>query len=351
VTSGDFAFSDLVKHIRDDIRHVDIPIPHVLRNVNLYLFLGREPALIDAGPYHPLMVGIVEGALQAAGMSELRHLYLTHSHIDHFGMAARIKSKTGARVVAHRSESSRIERVRERLRREYSCYASMNLLLGFPEEMAQALYGLAHRWIELSEPCLLDSKLRGGETVTAGDRRLEVIHTPGHTAGHLCFYERKEKLLFSGDHLMRSITPNPEFYCPPRNGRITGLAQFMDSLERLKGYEVREAYPGHGQPIKQARRHIDFNIRHHQQRLESTAEAVKGGCRTVWQVALNLFPQVRDKPPDMDHFLALKEALGHLLILEERGMVRRTEGDAGEWRFLPGEAREGRPGARPLRPN
>lgn len=338
MTYDHFSYADLVKRIREDIMHVDIPIPHVLRNVNLYLFLGREPALIDAGPYHPLMAEIIEGALRAAGMRRLRHLYLTHSHIDHFGMAARIRHATGARVVAHRAESPRIERVRERLRREYACYASMNPLMGFPEEVAQAIYGLAHRWIELAEPCPLDGKLKGGETVVAGDRRLEVIHTPGHTAGHICFYEREERILFSGDHLMRSITPNPELYCPPRRGHVTGLTQFMDSLELLKGYEAREAYPGHGQPIRQVRRRIDFNILHHRRRLEKTAKAVSEGCRTVWQVALRLFPQVRNKPPDMDHFLALKEALGHLLILEEQGVVSRMEGEEGEWRFTPSPA-------------
>lgn len=332
-----FSYHNLVKKIRDDILHVDIPIPHVLRNVNLYLFLGKEPALIDTGPYHPVMAEIVEGALKAAGMRELHYIYLTHSHIDHFGNAARIRSATGARVAAHRAESPRIERVRERLRREYDCYASMNPHMGFPEDIAEAISGLAHRWIELSQPCPLDEKLRGGETVKAGDRRLEVIHTPGHTAGHVCYYEREERLLFSGDHLMRSITPNPELYCPPRDGRITGLAQFIDSLELLKEYEVKEAYPGHGQPIKQVRRRIDFNLLHHRRRLEKTAEAVAGGCRTVWEVALQLFPQVRDKPPDMDHFLALKEALGHLLILEERGEVHREERESGAWHFVPGE--------------
>ena len=331
---SDFDYSGLVKPIREDILHIDIPIPHVLRNVNLYLFLGREPALIDAGPFHPLLAEVVEGALKYAGVRRLAHLYLTHSHIDHFGLAGRIRSTMGAVVAAHREEAPRIERVKSRLRREYRCYADLSVALGFPREYSESVFSLAHRWIELSQPCPLGRKLRGGETVAAGDRLLEVVHTPGHTAGHLCFYEPGEGLLFSGDHLMRSITPNPELYCPPRRGQLTGLPQFIASLERLKGFRVETAYPGHGRPIGKVGRRIEFNILHHRRRLEETEEAVLQGGRTVWEVALRLFPQVRDKPPEVDHFLALKEALGHLLILEREGKVKRREVD-GVWRFEP----------------
>lgn len=337
MTFSRFDCSDLVKRIRDDILRIDIPIPHVLRNVNLYLFLGKEPALIDAGPFHPLLAEVVEGTLRHVGVRRLSYLYLTHSHIDHFGLAERVRRSTGAAVAAHRAEAPRIEKVNRRLRREYACYASMTTALGFPEEISQSIFSQAQRWIDLSEPCPLDIKLKGGEKVPAGDRLLEVVHTPGHTAGHLCFYEREERLMFSGDHLMRSITPNPELYCPPREGMITGLPQFISSLQRLLDYRIIAAYPGHGKPIGQVRRRIEFNLLHHRRRLEKTEVAVKAGCRTVWEVALQLFPQVRNKPPDVNHFLALKETLGHLLILEEEGRVRRSEED-GVWRYVPLEA-------------
>jgi glyoxylase-like metal-dependent hydrolase (beta-lactamase superfamily II) len=323
-----------VKKIREDILHIDVPIAHALKNFNIYFFQGAEPALIDTGPYHPLLEDIIVSALRQAGMASLAHIYLTHSHIDHFGMAARLRDMTGARVAAHRYERPRIERVGESLRKEYDCYASMSSAMGFPQDIAQAIFGLSHIWIDLSEPCPIDTRLGGGEILLAGDRELEVIHTPGHTAGHLCFFEREEGLLFSGDHLMRTITPNPELYCPPRRGNITGLPEFLESLHLLEGYDIRFAYPGHGRPIKKVNKRVEMNLIHHHRRLQKTEEAVNRGCRTVWEVALRLFPQVRDEPPQVDHFLALKEALGHLLILEEEGTVRRAdEGDL--WIYVP----------------
>jgi glyoxylase-like metal-dependent hydrolase (beta-lactamase superfamily II) len=327
-------YSGLVKEIREDIYNIDIPIPHDLENINLYLFMGEEPALIDTGPYHPLLEQTVEGALRYAGVRELARIFITHSHIDHHGMASRLRNLTGAQIVAHRAERPRIEHPRQRLSKEYKCYSSLSLALGFPEDISKSIFDLARLWIDLCEPCPLDVSLKGGETMRAGDRELEAIHTPGHTAGHLCFYEKEEGLLFTGDHLMRSITPNPELYCPPRYGHITGLRQFLRSLRLLERYDVRCAYPGHGQPIKQVKRRVKFNLLHHQRRLEKTEEAVREGCRTVWEVALRLFPQVKESSPDIDHFLALKEALGHLVILEEKGAVKHIESGT-IWIYCP----------------
>jgi len=324
--------ADLVRPLSEGVFRIEVPIQHELKNFNLYLFLGEHPALIDAGPYHPLLEGVIVEALRRAGLNELEFIYLTHAHIDHFGMAARLRAMTGASVAAHRYERPRIERAGARLEEEYRCYASLSERMGFPRDVAEAIFSLASVWTSLSEPCPVDVPLRGGEMVRAGDRELEAVHTPGHTAGHLCFYDRGEGLLFSGDHLMRSITPNPELYCPPWRGEMTGLPQFLSSLELLREYAIRTAFPGHGKSIGKAARRIELNILHHRRRLEKTLEAVDRGCITVWDTALYLFPQMKGKRPQVDHFLAMKEALGHLLILEREGRVRcDREGEV--WRF------------------
>ncbi len=324
----------MVKQVRESILHIDIPIQHELQNINLYVLQGEYPALIDAGPYHPRLQGIIVDALRFAGVDELAFIYLTHSHIDHSGMAARLRGMTGAKVAAHRYERLRVEQVDRRLREEYGCYSSMAAYMGFPEDIATQIFNLATLWISLSEPCPVDIRLGGGEKLRAGDCELEVVHTPGHTAGHVCYYLEEYGLLFSGDHLMRTITPNPELYCPPWRGNLTGLQQFLASLRLLREYDVRSAYPGHGRVIHKVQKRIEINLIHHERRLAKTQEAVSQGCRTVWEVALRLFPQVRNKPPDVDHFMALKEALGHLIILEEQGAVEREyEGEL--WVYKP----------------
>src|SRR4030042_103294 len=104
----------MVKPVREDIRHIDIPIQHELKNISLYLFKGEYPALIDAGPYHTLLNDLITAALRYAGIDELAYIYLTHSHIDHCGLAARLSAAPGAQVAAPRYTRPRIERAGER---------------------------------------------------------------------------------------------------------------------------------------------------------------------------------------------------------------------------------------------
>jgi glyoxylase-like metal-dependent hydrolase (beta-lactamase superfamily II) len=327
-------YGSIVKPIGDKIFNIDIPIPHDLKNFNLYLLLGREPTLIDSGPYHPALEQVVTGCLAYLGVRRLSKILITHSHMDHYGMAGKVRSLTGGKILAHELERERLEGGGEYMAREYEGYATLGGAFGFPREMLVRVFETMRPWLDMIEPCTLDGVVRDGDVIQAGDIELVAIHTPGHTAGHLCYLDKEDCLLFSGDHLMRTITPNPELYWPARNGRLTGLGQFIESLELLKPYDIARAFPGHGQPIKQVARRIRFTLLHHEKRLESTREAVDEGRSTVWEVAQKLFPQVPEQPPGVDYFLALKEALGHLVILEEQGRVRRE--DEGELlRFFP----------------
>ena len=93
-------YAQLIKNIREDIYHIDIPIEHPLKNLNIYLFKGTEPALIDAGPYHPLLVEVMEEVLRLLEVKELSRILITHSHIDHFGLADRLRRLTGVGVTS-----------------------------------------------------------------------------------------------------------------------------------------------------------------------------------------------------------------------------------------------------------
>jgi glyoxylase-like metal-dependent hydrolase (beta-lactamase superfamily II) len=80
--------------------------------------------------------------------------------------------------------------------------------------------------------------LRDGERVSLGDRRFEVLHTPGHSEDSMCLYCPEERVLFSGD--------------TPVQVRTTGGAYpraLTVSLQRLCTLPVQTIYPGHGDPI------------------------------------------------------------------------------------------------------
>lgn len=81
--------------------------------------------------------------------------------------------------------------------------------------------------------------VKGGDCIDLGNRELEVIHTPGHSPGHCCFYEPERKYLYSGDLIYKGCL---DAYYP-----TTNPIQFYESVKRIQGYQIGRIMPGHHQ--------------------------------------------------------------------------------------------------------
>lgn len=140
-------------------------------------------------------------------------LLFTHSHWDHTAEAAELKKRLGLSLYVH-------ERDLPNLRSP----GADGLPLLFPIEKAEA-----------------DHLLKGGEIINLGELEIEVIHTPGHSPGSVCFYLPKEGVLISGDTLFHGTIGNLSFPTSEPN-RMWG------SLEKLAHLppETR-VVPGHGE--------------------------------------------------------------------------------------------------------
>jgi len=79
--------------------------------------------------------------------------------------------------------------------------------------------------------------LRNGDHIDLGGRILTVIHTPGHSPGHCCFYEEERKTLFSGDLIYRGCLD--AFY------PTTDPQQFYQSVQKIAVLDIRRIFPGH----------------------------------------------------------------------------------------------------------
>lgn len=107
---------------------------------------------------------------------EVSHILLTHSHFDHVGGLAELKEATNAPVYIHSEAVSMLE------------------------VAAQS----AARWqIQMKQPQPADHMLAEGDTIKVGNQKLEVLFTPGHAPGHVCFYLREHDVLFDGDVLFQ----------------------------------------------------------------------------------------------------------------------------------------------------
>lgn len=132
----------------------------------------RQALVIDPGDEPDLILDVL-------AKNELTPIALlhTHAHLDHVGVSALLSRITGAPILLHEGDVPLYEN-----------------LLG-----QAAAFGF-----DIDPPGTVDRFLVHGETVACGGGSLEVIHTPGHTPGSLCFRMTGERpLLFSGDTLFR----------------------------------------------------------------------------------------------------------------------------------------------------
>lgn len=90
------------------------------------------------------------------------------------------------------------------------------------------------------------SIIHDGDTIHLGNRKLKVIHTPGHSPGHCCFYEEEKGYLFSGDLLYKGCLY--AFY------PTTDPFAFMQSVDKIKNLRVKKILPAH----HQLNLHADF---------------------------------------------------------------------------------------------
>lgn len=317
--------SGFIKPVAPGVFRIEIPLQGPLQNLNYYLFAGESPLLLDVPPLFEPLVEILEKAVRWAGVEGLDRIVLTHAHVDHSGSAAEVSRRLGGRICAHQDEVWRLERDEKAAQEEVERLGSFARRCGYPAERLQTTLETWKRWRGMTERCRVEDRLREGDFVCGGGRRLKVLHTPGHTFGHLCLFDEQEGLLFSGDHLIRSITPNPDLLVGEDGSWESGLPCFVSSLRKLEHLGIRQAFPGHGRPITKVRRRIAFNLEHHRRRLSEVLEGVSEEGTTPWELAKRLFPQVIEDERTMDSWLALREVVGHLRILEEDGKVDLEE--------------------------
>jgi len=221
------------KEILSGLYQLKVPIPdNPLGWVLPYLIPGDDGyTLVDSGWNTPEAFAALEQELRELHLTfnDIKRLLVTHVHPDHYGLAGRIKEVCGAQVIIHQRER---DFIRSRYREPGQLLERMAAWLsehGVPKEEMSDLKGAsmpARQWVVPVEP---DAVLWGGETLDFGFYKFEVLWTPGHSPGHICFYERTQRIILTGDHVLPTITPNVSLH-PQQMGNPLG-----DYLASLAG--------------------------------------------------------------------------------------------------------------------
>ncbi|MEE8167464.1 MAG: MBL fold metallo-hydrolase [Candidatus Hydrothermarchaeales archaeon] len=205
------------------------PIMSSGTDCNAYLIQDAKKVLIDAG------AGLDDRIAREVGKAlkgeQLDMIINTHAHFDHCGGDGQFNE---VRVYLHRDDANAL--------------------------VSGSFYG-TYRLFDDERPTKFHRLLVEGDKLELGEHILEVVHSPGHTPGSICLFDRDRKMLFSGDTL----------FSDGGFGRVDiggNGRQMLRSLEKLSEMSFDTLYPGHGPIAMNGREQAEISLRNARELLQ-----------------------------------------------------------------------------------
>lgn len=291
---------------------------------NMFVIGTGPVTLIDTGPKFPGAFESVRSQLNAAGFdfSDIERIIITHGHIDHFGITMQIIRAAGHPIPCrlHRDDAWRT--LDGYIRKGFWSEEVLQFarMVGMPELAIERMKRRSAFFKNFCDPLEDILPLNDGDTFSGEGFHLITIHTPGHSPGSCCLYEPGKKILFTGDHVIKHITPNPiteihKSYLSDPSYR--SLISYEKSLDRVKGLDVRYAFPGHGEYIDDLPDLISRYREHHEKRKNQIHSELTGRKRYIYDLVQDLYPNL----PESEIFLAVSEVFSHLEVLMDESRV------------------------------
>jgi glyoxylase-like metal-dependent hydrolase (beta-lactamase superfamily II) len=264
-------------------------------SARVYLLLGAgPPTLVDAGSgtgrsTRDILDGI-EYVRTHFGESirpeDVSRIIITHGHVDHIGGLTELLRIMPAEVAVHPLDQRAITSYPE-----YRAVGNSRLRMFFRQagvtpERGEALSKISHFVGTPVEPVHVDQSLSDGQELDG----LKIIHTPGHSPGHICI--GIGNILLSADHILAKTVPQqwPEITAP-----YTGLGHYLESLEKIERMPPFEwTLPAHEQVIHDLHARIASIRGAHLRRLERLLTSLRQIARplSVDEIANELYPDV-----------------------------------------------------------
>jgi hydroxyacylglutathione hydrolase len=189
-------------------------------NSNHFAYRSEEPILVDTGYISDF--AITERLIEDIGinLSQTQLIISTHTHCDHIGGNRIIQDRSGCDTALHKIGKYFMD-----TRDDWSPWWRY-----FSQE---------------AEFFTCTTALDDRDVISIGPHEFQVLHTPGHASDGIVLYNRKEKLLISGDALWEDDIPTITM----RVEGSTCLFDLLSSLEKLESLDVEIVYPGHGRPF------------------------------------------------------------------------------------------------------
>lgn len=312
----------VMDEVRTGLWSVSIPFQdNPMRLTYCYLLTGPDGTLVvDPGwdSEEGWQVFLDAMAEQGLDPADITGILVTHFHPDHLAMAHRVADRTGAWIGLHPADQAVVSTLADRQRFDRR-EADWLQWAGVPEEQMAAFAG-RHRRLDGAWMTWGDYRgLTDGESFATAAGPARVLHTPGHTPGHVCLVLDDAELLLSGDHILPKISPTMAFGVD-RGG--DPLADYLRSLQSCADLGDLEVAPAHEYRFRGLPDRAGALIDEHHRRSAEVRSAIESGAATLHEIATRISWRRRWEEMDLvNRFIAMSETECYAAHLARSGRV------------------------------
>ncbi|WP_136798877.1 MBL fold metallo-hydrolase [Desulfosediminicola ganghwensis] len=216
-----------------------INTPYIVGPVHCYtLERDGELLLFDTGPYTMDAMGFMRNNID---LSRLRHIFITHCHIDHYGLAHWLEKETDATIYLPYRDALKMEHHHDRMELMYDLLVS----LGFGESYLRELRRIFESGV-LFPPFPKEYQI--SEDFIPEELGIEVINCPGHSQSDVVYVV--DDYVVTGDTLLRGIFQSPLLDIDLNTGkRFKNYDAYCKSIVKLAALNDYTVLPGHRESV------------------------------------------------------------------------------------------------------
>lgn len=312
------------------IWRITVPLPYRPRTVHAYLLdaPGGRLALVDGGANTDDAWAALDAGVRAVrgGWSAVELHVVTHMHMDHIGLARRVKDASGAPLAMGRLDAERAAHAAAHPEEEARYRENLLTEAGAAPDLVARAAAVGTADAATSGYVECDHPLPELTAPLPGLGEWRAVWTPGHTAGHISLHRPRDRVLVGGDAILPRITPT----IGVNRQRPDPVGDYLGTIERVEMLHVELVLPGHGEPLRDPPQRLTELRSDALAESERVLQLLGSEKRTAAEIAAARY-HGRSLPP-AQRVQAIRETLAHLHHLIAIEKVASGQ-DAGVVRF------------------